>query len=145
MLNSHHDCSKRSTHILYWGLIVARFEKQAGWLKSFLKKVVLVHVNIITTSVCAVQLPSGHAVLHGFLKVSLDGCTQHTAISLRRERNLSILCSHSALVTQALSGRRTHTVAGKLADKNLPLKMNQRSDQQSQVFCNAAMFVSLLF
>lgn len=105
----------------------------------------LAHVHIIVTSVCAVQLPLGHAVLHSFLNVSVDGRTQHTAISLRRQRNLSILCSHSALVTQAPSGRRTHTVAGKLADKILPLKMSQRSDQQSQVLCNAAMFVSLLF
>lgn len=83
------------------------------WLKSSVKTTVFMHVNIMTMPVCAVQLPVGHAVLHGILKVSVEvkevTFTQHTAISLRRERNLSTLCSRSTLVTQAPSGRCTHT------------------------------------
>lgn len=82
------------------------------------------HVSIMIMPVCSVRLPVGHAVLHGFLKVSVElkevRCRQHSAIPLRQERNYSTLCSHSTLVTQALSGRYKHTVSGKLTDKTKP-------------------------
>ncbi len=86
---------------------------------------VFTHVNVMIMPVCAVQLPVGHAVLHVLLKVSVGlkevRCTQHSAVSLRRERNLSTLYSLSTLVTQASSevGAHTHTrtVTGNHADK----------------------------
>lgn len=83
------------------------------WLIICVETVVFLHVNIMTMLVCTVQLPVGHAVLHGIFKVSVElkevRCTQHTAISPRRERNLPTLCSHSTLVTQAPSDRCIHT------------------------------------
>ena len=36
-------------------------------------------------------------------------CTKHPAISLRHQRNLSTLCSHSPVVTQSLSDKGAHT------------------------------------
>lgn len=81
------------------------------WLKSSVENM---HVSIMIMSVCTVRLPVGHAVLHGVLKVSVElkevRCTQHSAIPLRQERNYSTLCSHSTLVTQALSRKaQTHS------------------------------------
>ena len=71
------------------------------------------HVNIMIMPVCAEQLPEGLAVLHGLLKLSVGlkevRRTQHAAISLRRRRNLSTLCSHSTLVTQAPSEIGAHS------------------------------------
>lgn len=95
------------------------------------------HVNIMIMPVSTVQLPVGHAVLHGLLKVSVGlkevRCTKHAAISLRRERNLSTLCSHSTLVTQAPSEigahTRTHTVTGKHTDENLTLKQSESEER----------------
>lgn len=98
---------------------------------------VFTHVNIMIMPVCTVQLPEGLAVLHGLLKNSVGlkevSCTQHTAMSLRQERNLSTLCSHSALVTQAPSEigayTRTQIVTGKQTDENLTLQQNESEEQ----------------
>lgn len=103
------------------------------------------HASIMIMSVCTVKLPVGHAVLHGFLKVSVElkevRCTQHSAIPLRQKRNLSTLCSHSTLVTQASSRRCTNTQS---LENSLP-NMRQRSDRGNQVIWNAGVFVSLFF
>lgn len=80
--------------------------------KKTVENIVLTHVSIMIMLVCAVKLPVGHAVLHGFLKVSVElkevRCSLHSVIPPRQERNLSTLCSHSTLVTQALSERCTN-------------------------------------
>ncbi len=100
------------------------------------------HAKMMIMPLCAVQLPVGHAVLHVLLKVPVGlkevRCTQHSAVSLRRERNLSTLGSHSTLVTQAPSKigayTCTHTVTGNHADKKLILKQNE-SEEQGKVTC----------
>lgn len=99
----------------------------------------LTHVSIMIMLVCAVKLPVGHAVLHGFLKVSVElkevRCSQHSVIPPRQERNLSTLCSHFTLVTQALSERCTNTQLKENSQMKKPFlpSMSQRSDQFSQV------------
>lgn len=87
--------------------------------KKTVENIVLTHVSIIIMLVCAVKLPVEHAVLHGFLKVSVE-LKEVSVIPPRQERNLSTLCSHSTLVTQALSERCTNTVTGKLPDEKNP-------------------------
>lgn len=100
----------------YWKNTV--FTHLTRWLKKLCGNC---GVNIMIMPLCTVQLPEGLAVLHDFLKVSVGlkevRCAQHAAISLRQERNLSTLCSHSTLVTQASSEigayTCTDTVTGK--------------------------------
>lgn len=83
-----------------------------------------IHVSVMIMSVCTVKLPVGHAVLHGFLKVSVElkegRCTQHSALPLRQERNLSTLftlhTSHASFVRKVY----TLTVTGKLPDEKKP-------------------------
>ncbi len=93
-------------------------------------------VNIMIMPVCNVQLPEGLAVLHGLLKVSVGlkevRCTQHAAISLRQERNLSTVCLHSTLVTQASSEIGAHALTQsqeKHTDENLTVTHNESEEQ----------------